>query len=363
MSRSHSGSNVIDIDKIGEGSNRSMRFEEEESSVVRVRRDVAVSSSRLNIDNPRPDVSVQRSDLIRQLEAIDRNTVNRVRPTIDASRGVTSVRMIHQNASRDSNGMSARSYRVDDYTSKMPDKKRSPEERAYVIRQKFIKLNNSNPQIEIPNTQDPDALERMYVEALRTHHYSKINSSWFIYLGVGYVFLQYLLNWFGLGLPDNFASYQLRMLSCYHDILRQMGDPGGISMGSTWPPWVKLLVIIVVQTVVFILVFKMTKGNAEAAAGVQELIASTKFLGGKKTSGDVEAEGAAVQAGGIMDVIGGLFGGGGGAGIAGVIGNLFGGGGMGQDDDIDLDDLPEPDDDEDEEEEVRMSSRRSNMFD
>lgn len=353
---------VADIDNVRARSNRSMQFEDMDSSLVRIRRDVPISSSVLNIDNPRPDVSVKRSDLAIELENIDKRVKDRVRPTIDASRGITSVRMVHQNISRDSNGMSARSYKVEDYASKMPDKKRSPAERAYIMRQKFIKLNNANSQIEIPDIQDPDALERMYVEALRTHHYSKINSSWFIYLGVGYVFLQYLLNWFGLGLPDTFAAYQLRMLSCYHDILRQMGDPGGISLGSSWPAWVKLLIVIVVQTVVFILVFKMTKGNAEAAAGVQDLIASTKIMGGKKTEGDIEAEGAAVQAGGIMDVLGGLFGGGGG-GIANVLGGLLNRGG-GVSDDIDLDNLPEPtEDDEEESDEVRISSRRSNMFD
>lgn len=337
-----------------------MQFDDMDSSLVRLRRNVPISSSLLNIDNPIPDVSVRRSDLAMELDNIDRRVKDRVRPSIDASRGITSVRMVQQNMSRDSNGMSARTYRVEDYASKMPDKKRSPAERAYIIRQKFIKLNNANPQIEIPDMQDPDALERMYVEALRTHHYSKINSSWFIYLGVGYVFLQYLLNWFGLGLPDTFAAYQLRILSCYHDILRQMGDPGGISIGSSLPAWVKLLIVIVVQTAIFVIVFKITKGNTEAAAGVQDLMASTKLFGGKKTGGDIEAEGAAVQANGIMGVLGNIFGGGGG-GIANIFSNLMGG--SVPTDDIDLDNLPEPEEEDESEEENQISSRRSNMFD
>jgi uncharacterized membrane protein YfcA len=141
-----------------------------------------------------------------------------------------------------------------------------------------------------------------------------------------------------------------------------MGDPGGISIGSSWPAWVKLLVVIVVQTVAFVLVFKMSKGNAQMASDVQDLMASTGIMGGKKSEGDVEAEGAAAQAGGIAGFLQGIVSGGGGGMVQNLM-SMFGGGGN-QDDDIDIDNLPEPVEDDDQEEgEERMSSRRSNMFD
>ena len=324
-----------------------------DSSLIRsIRPDIAISSSRVNRDNLRPDVSITRGDLLSSLEEIDKKAKDRIRPQIDASRGLASIRLVPQQLSRDSNGMSARSYRPTDYASNMPNKKRSEAERAYIIRQKFIDLNHRNPKIDIPDTQDPDALERMYMEALKTYRRTKVGASWFIYIGIGYFILQYILQWFGLNLPDNFALYQMRAIAHYTDIIRQMGDPGGISIGSSWPAWAKLLIVMVLQTITFIIAYKIT-GSEQAAAGAQDFIASTNFMGGNKSDGDLEAEGAALDIGNIISNFKGAMGGGGGNIIQSVM-SMFGGGKPKQD--IDLDDIPEP-------EAESFSSRRPNPFD
>lgn len=339
---------IDDVDNIRsrKGSNADIA-----TSLVRLNPGTVVSPSLVNGDNMRPDVNVRRPDLVRTLAEIDTKTKDMLRPRIDTSRGFNSIRLVPQQLSRDSNGMSARSYRAEDMGSRMPDKRRSPSERAYIMRTKFIKLNNANPKIEVPDSTDPDALERMYAEALRTHHYTKTSASWFLYIGIGYFLFQYIMEWFGLKLPANFVYYQLRVLSHYNDIIKQLGDPGGISIGSSWPAWVKLTVIIILQTLTFVIAFKIT-GSEDAAAKAQDFISSTGFMSGKKSDGDIEAETAAMDVGNLMSGFKGLLGGGEMGDIIGSVMNIFSGQ---KTDDIDLDDIPSPKGEE-------FSSRVPNMF-
>lgn len=322
---------------------------------------IAISSSRVNMDNPRPDVSIRRGDLLSSLEDIDKRARDRIRPVIEGSRGAVSVRLVPQHLSRDSNGGGARSYKPDDYTSRLPDKKRSEEERRYILRTKFRELNQRNPSIEIPDSiHDADSLERMYYEALQCHRRTKVGASWFVYLGVGYFVLQYILERFGLKLPDNFVLYQMRALSHYTEVIRQLGDAGGISIGSSWPAWIKLLVIVILQTFIFVIAYKIT-GSEQAAAGAQDFVASMNFIGGaKKDNSDLEAESAAVDVGNFIGTIKGMMNGGGGGDGGNFLQNIvkvFSGMASSSAPDIDLEDIPEP------EEEVPASSRRSNIFD
>jgi len=208
------------------------------------------------------------------------------------------------------------------------------------MRQKFITLNNLNPKIEVPDSNDPDALERMYLEAVRTHHYTRTPVSWFFYIGVGYFLFQMLCEYFGFKLPKKFVSHQLRILSYYGDIIKQLGDPGGISIGSNWSPWVKLTVVIIVQTIVFVAAYKIL-GSEDAATSCQEAIASFGFLTGNKSNPDPGASVAADNAGGLFSQIKEIMGGGGG--FMGAIKSVLSGmTGPDDDDDIDMDDIPAP---------------------
>lgn len=324
-----------------------------------------ISSSLINDDQPMPDVSVRRDDLVRSLEEIDRKAKDRIRPTIDVSRGVSSVRLVPQHLSRDSNGRSnARSYSPSEYNSHIPSKKEniSEEERIYIIRTKFRELNDLNSKIEIPDgNHDADALERMYTTALRRHRRTKVGASWFLYLGVGFLVLQYILEKVGLVLPENFVLYQLKALSHYTEVIRELGDPG-ISIGSSWPAWMKITVIVILQTLVFIIAYKVTKGNETAAVFAQDFIASTNFMGGtKKESSHLEAESAAMDIGNLMSQVKGITSGGGNIiqNVMSVFSNMMK---PSKESDIDLNDIPEPDEDIEVENEA-SSSRRPNLFD
>ena len=310
----------------------------------------------LNSDEPRPSISPSR-ELLATIRRIDQRAEGRTRLPMNSGQNIASVRIIpdtsnRSNRSYTSDGVtSARSYKPKDYAeTRKPDKNMSDSERAYMWRMKFQRLNARNPRIPIPDTNNPDTLERLYAEAIRTDHYCSTSSTWLIYMGLGYGLFQGALHWMGFKLPQEFVFIQIQVMSHYPQLLKALGDPGGPSLGSSWPPWLKLMFVICVHTLLFILIFKMT-GSVESARSAQTFICSTGLMGGKPQGEEVEADNAMANVGGLLGGLGGLgniFGGGNGSGgFGGIMQNLLGGmmGAMGRQDhvaDIDLEDPPEP---------------------
>lgn len=294
-------------------------------------------SRTLNDDEPHADVSLGE-DLRQVLQQIDTSRT-RSRLPVSSNRSV-SVRII-PDADHESNPTSLRSHQ-DGQTrasplTRVPEKTMTPSERAYLWRMKFIRLNRRNKDIPIPETVDPDALERLYAEAARTDHYCSTSATWLIYMGIGYVGFQYALNKLGFNLPGDFAFIQLEVMSHYPEILKSLGDPGGPSMGSSWPPWLKLLFVIGAHTIIFVLIYKIT-GSSGNARQVQQFICSTGLMGGKPQGQELEADNAMTNLGGIFNGI--LGGGGGGLGglVQNIMGQMMGPGGP----PIDLDNPPLP---------------------
>lgn len=307
-----------------------------------------VSARALNADEPKPSVSLG-NDLLEALKQVDANNV-RTRLPMSSNRSV-SIRIIpdgdrpSRSPSRDARirGSSAPSRQHDMAPiTRIPEKTMTPSERAYMWRMKFIRLNRRNKDIPIPETTDPESLEKMYLEAARTDHYCSTSATWLIYMGIGYVGFQYGLSKLGMELPPDFAFIQLQVMSHYPEIIKSLGDPGGPSLGSSWPPWLKLLFIIAAHTIIFILIYKIT-GKSSNAYQVQKFICSTGLMGGTNQGQELEADNAMANLGGIF---GGLLGGGesGAGGLEGLGGmvqnimkNIMGSGG-----DMDIDNPPPP---------------------
>lgn len=359
--RRYQENTIIDIDAIDGGSNsrqndlyqrdriKSIGGNHHTSSVTHL------SSRDLNSDEPRPNTSLSR-DLVETIRRIDQKAQGRTRLPMDSKRNIASVRIIPDNSHRSyaSNGSqrsnistSARSYRPpkDQPETRKPDKNMSDSERAYMWRMKFQRLNARDPRIPIPDTNNPDALERLYLEAARTNHYCSTSSTWLIYMGLGYGLLQGALHWIGFKLPPEFVFIQMKVMSHYPQLLKALGDPGGPSLGSSWPPWLKLMFVICVHTLLFILIYKIT-GSAESAERAQNFICRTGLMGGKPQGEEVEADNAMASVEGLLGGLGGIFGGDNNKGFGGMFQNLIGGfmNAMGRKDDvadIDLESPPE----------------------
>lgn len=65
-------------------------------------------------------------------------------------------------------------------------------------------------------------------------------------MGIGYAGFQFALHKLGFKLPPEFVYMQLEVMSHYPQLLKALGDPGGPSIGSSWPPWMKLTFVIAV---------------------------------------------------------------------------------------------------------------------
>lgn len=310
-----------------------------------------IRSRDLNRDEPRSTIVTSR-DLQNIIDSIDERAANKLRVPMEASRHIASVRII-------SDRSSVRTVQGDE------KEKYSPMERAYTWKQKFIRLNAKNPRVEIPDTNDPDILERLYLEAIRTDHYCSTSATWLIYMGLGYAAFQAILYKLGIVLPNTFVITQMQVMSHYPQLLKDLGDPGGPSLGSSWPPWLKLTIVICLHTLIFLIVYKLTDSES-TASNLQRFICSTGFMGGKRQGEELEADNASMNIGGILGGLGSLFGGGGGDGIGGIIRQFAGvmGGGNNIVDDINIDKPPEvatsdrstPTDDS-------FNSRRSTPFD
>lgn len=339
----------------------------------------SISPQVLNADEPQPAVRPGRQ-LEDVLRSVDGRTSGRVRLPLEASRTIASIRIIPDSPSRDTHNSegkskrSARSYKPQDIATRRPANNASESERAYIWRQKFQRLHQQNRTIEIPDTNDPDALERMYSEALRTHHYARTSPTWLIYMGLGYSAFQFGLSKLGFKLPADFVFMQLDVMSHYPELLKALGDPGGPSIGSNWPPWMKLTFVIAVQTLIFVIVYKVSGNNSVQANSVQKFICSTGLMGGKPQGDEVTTDQATNGLGGMLGGLLGNGGGGGGlgsllgsgGGLGGLISGMMGAlGGKSSMDDIDLENPPPPvSDDEAVSPQSRgFNSRRPGLFD
>ncbi len=280
--------------------------------------DDETSSRVLNADEPKASVSLG-NDLLDALKQVDANN-HRTRLPMSSNRSV-SVRII-PDGDRPSRSPSVRSKPEMAAITRMPEKSMTPSERAYMWKLKFIRLNRRNKDIPIPETIDPDALEKLYIEAARTDHYCSTSATWLIYMGIGYVAFQYGLNKLGLDLPADFAFVQLEVMSHYPDIIKALGDPGGPSLGSSWPPWMKLLFVMAAHTVIFIAVYKIS-GRSSNARQVQQFICSTGLMGGNPQGQELEADNAMANLGGIFGNVLGGDGGGGLGGLGGMVKSLM----------------------------------------
>lgn len=236
---------------------------------------------------------------------------------------------------------SARSYKVSrPINTVRPDARASASERAYHWRMKFKALQNDIPDMEMPDSNDPDALERMYYAAARVHHRSSSTGTWMIYLGLGYAAAQWIMTKMGIPGISNYASYQVEVLKHYPHLIKELGNPGGPSIGSSWPPWLKLAVIMVIQSVIYLVITMITKDETRAF-GMQKVICSTGIMSGvSKPTTETELAGDGAMSN-IGSVLGGLLGGGGGGGMLGNIMNMFAGGNPV--DEMDLENPPPPD--------------------
>lgn len=367
---------IDDITSIGSGYRRDTNVVEDIESIPSrpqtkfTRHNIDV----INSDEPVPNIPQSRK-LEELLKNVDRIAEGKVRLPMRSPNHVASVRIVpaiedepvgsHRSTSR-----SARNYTVPDtrtsnavgiHLTRMPDRNITRSERAYVLRQKFQRLNAQNPNIAIPETNDPDALERMYVEAIKTNHYCSTSSTWLIYMGIGYTAFQYGLHKMGIQLPPQFVAIQLEVMSSYPTLLKSLGEPGGPSIGSSWPPWLKLIFIISMHSIIFIIIYKIT-GNTQSAREAQNFICRTGIMGGRSQSNEGEADNAMASVGGIFGGLGNLFGGQGG-GIQNVIGNVMSMfGGRSAMDDIDLEAPPEPISNRSQSE-TSFNSRRPTPFD
>lgn len=376
-------SNIDDIDNIksdrdtGDTSDIEDPLEDENSSVSSSEsRDSKEEKSDSRIDSindDEPSINRKPSRKLKDmLESIDKDIKGKHRLPLNSNRSVSSIRIIPLDSSSRSKGAtskksspSARSYTPVDHSrlDSLPDKKMPKSQRLYIMRQKFIRLNKEHPEIEVPDSNDPDALIACYKEAKRTIHYTSTSSSWIVYMAVGYAGIWGLAQWMGFDLSPYFVPIQIEVMSHYTSLLKQLGDPGGISMGSGWPPLVKLLVIIVIHTAIFVIIYKVT-GNVEACRNAQMAMCSTGFMGGKSQGDTQSATGATSIAGGLMSALGGLFNGQGGDNnnILKNIMNIFTG--NTSIDNINLDAPPEPVSERElPEQNSKYSSKRKNPFD
>lgn len=189
------------------------------------------------------------------------------------SRTIHSVRLITDAPSRAP--ASARTYRVTNIlNTTRPDARLSDSERVYMWRNKFRILKMRSPEVEIPDSNDPDALERMYKEAIRLDHYASSTGTWMIYLSIGYTVAQWVLGKLGVPNIDSYAVHQIEVMKHYPHLIKELGEPGGPSLGSDWPPWLKLTAIIVLHSIVYIIISGITKDSGKAHS-MQKIICST----------------------------------------------------------------------------------------
>lgn len=218
--------------------------------------------------------------------------------------------------------------------------------RAQLWRDKFVLLSHQNEHVRVPDTNDPEQLEILYKSALNLVKRSSKSATWLLWMAVGYSVFQGVLWYFNIDLPSNFVSVQLNTMSHYKDILEDLGDPGGPSIGSSWSPMTKLIVIVVVHTITFIIIYKIS-GDGNAAAKAQNVIIGTGFMN-PSTQNTADADSATESANGITSLISNIFGGNnkGESGIGGLLNmakGLFSGDSKSTLENFNMDEVPDPD--------------------
>lgn len=291
----------------------------EDFSITSKRNPIPTFVDDLNDDEPKPQIepSIKLQNLLATID----NTKARAKLPMQSVRNIQSVRVIHE--PEESNvivhNRSARDYQPTLYpmTRKQSMDNMTKADKAYIWRMKFQRLNSQNGKISIPDSNDPDVLEKLYYEALRTNHYSSSSSTWLIYMTFGYIGFQMVLRKIGINLPPEFVEIQVEALSSYTTLLASLGEPGGPSIGSNWSPWVKLLVVVCMHSLIFMLIHWIT-GSTSSARNTQQFICRTGFMGGSQIN-----EGAADNATHTVgSMIGNMFGGNGG-GIGSIISNVM----------------------------------------
>lgn len=322
-----------------------------------------ISSRSLNSDNPKPQIS-PTGNLKEILEQIDKQTSTRKRLPLPRDNVIPSFRIAGDNypSARSEKPRSIREEKSNIQLNKEFEGK-NPSLQRYLIREKFKILQQKNPNIEIPDFNDPKDMIEAYNAALRTNHFTSSSATWMIYMGIGYAVLQGILKWAGFKNIDNFATTQIEIMKHYPQLLKELGDPGGISAGSNWPPWLKLTVIMAIHTIVFLLMVKIT-GNDSVARQFSKVICGTGFMGGKSVpsaESEIAGDSAMSGLGGILGNLGGLLGGGGG-GIMNMLGGLLG---PSNTPNIDLDNLDniQPVSERSVSDAISFSSSRKNKFD
>jgi hypothetical protein len=142
-------------------------------------------SATINSDDPKPDLSTvkKKSSLAQKLAIIDSKLLPNGRVPLRASSHKNSVRVIPLSVAKSQTSANSRRD-LSFIRGNLPDKNLSPEERVYKIRTEFNILAASNPKVRLPpdGINDPDVLERMYLDAVRECSYTSVSTTWLLYM-------------------------------------------------------------------------------------------------------------------------------------------------------------------------------------
>lgn len=161
--------------------------------------------------------------------------------------------------------------------------------KRYEIQLKFKELIKEDNTISMPPDETPIELwEEYYNKSYKIVYGRATIFTWHIYMLVIFFVIEYVMTkWIGVDM-EGFAMNQITIIDTYNYILKDMGDPGGISPQSGWSPLVKLIALGIVHTVVFFIGKRMYGTNG--LAPIQRHIADVvKGLGG--SSGISESKG------------------------------------------------------------------------
>lgn len=315
----------------------------------------------INADNPEPNIA-GIDNMKDELDKIDNILATSKRINLKTSNHIPTTRVSDSNNTGrgTTTKRTARDYRPTTTTATReestnplfvrPSKENPPSTQLYEMNCMFKNLQMKYPTIitEIPMDNDPDQLWKKYIASAKMCISGSTSTTWIMYMTFGYMGLYGVFSYFGMKLPSNFVQIQISVMQKYKSILDDMGDPGGISIMSNWSPMSKLIFVIILQTLIFIVIYKMT-GDSNSAFNTQCIVAGMPILGGSNGDNAVaEAAVAEDNAGNMMGALGGLLGGNGAGLLQGLMG-MMGGNGATQSrlDQIDPNNLPEPSVDED----------------
>lgn len=222
--------------------------------------------------------------------------------------------------SRSKSSSKSSSKKIKDYIperieNKKEEEFKSPSEKLYAYKLKWQLLNEKDPRIPIPDSNDPDELERLYIRG--ENAYSELNTpgTLMIVIGASYVGLQYLFNKvFKWNVGENFAEDMISVTYYYASLIRKIGTPGLDSINKAvgeLHPVVQILIVIVVQTVVYVALYKIM--GRSVAVSAQKAVAGTGLFGANPSEEAqdnpvLNAITSLTSGGGIMDVVSAIMG-------------------------------------------------------